>query len=280
MTPSETLTLQETADRLGVHYMTVYRWVRTGLLPATKHDGAWQVRVEDADARADGARDGPGPAKTSRPRRRIDHGARLADRLLAADEGGATRLVDDALAGGVNAEDMCVDVIADAMRRVGDAWERGDASVGDEHQARVIASRLVAHLAPQLTRRGRKRPPIVLGSVSGEQHDLPVGLLAAALRGRGHSVIELGADSPPSAFADAVQHNKPVHAVGVYAARSNDAVIAETVRAVGNVAPDVPVVVGGAGIADADHAARLGGLPVHGDGHVALEALTAPHSTA
>lgn len=280
MTPHETLTLQETADRLGVHYMTVYRWVRTGLLPASKHDGAWQVRVEDADARADGAKAEPPAAKTSRPRRRIDHGARLADRLLAADEGGATRLVDDALAGGVSAEDMCVDVIADAMRRVGEAWERGDASIGDEHQARVIASRLVAHLAPQLTRRGRKRAPIVLGSVVGDQHDLPVGLMAATLRGRGHRVIELGADSPPAAFAGAVRHNMPVHAVGIYAAQESDASIIDTIGAVRDVAQDVPILVGGDGIADAAHAARLGAMPVHGDGHVALDALTSPDSVA
>ncbi|MCU1344909.1 MAG: hypothetical protein JWL70_1175, partial [Acidimicrobiia bacterium] len=35
MTVSE-LTLHEAADALGVHYMTVYRYVRLGLLPARK----------------------------------------------------------------------------------------------------------------------------------------------------------------------------------------------------------------------------------------------------
>ena len=36
MTNPETLGLRECAERLGVHYMTAYRYVRTGMLPATK----------------------------------------------------------------------------------------------------------------------------------------------------------------------------------------------------------------------------------------------------
>ena len=31
-----TISLQEAADQLGVHYMTVYRYVRHGRLPARK----------------------------------------------------------------------------------------------------------------------------------------------------------------------------------------------------------------------------------------------------
>jgi len=270
VTADETLTLQETADRLGIHYMTVYRWVRTGLLPAVKDDGVWRVRVEDADAR----RAAPEPAP--RPRRRIDHGARLADRLLAADEGGAVRIVDDALAGGVSAEDLCLDVITDAMRRVGDAWERGDATVADEHQASVIVSRLLGRLAPQLTRRGRKRAPIILGTVTGDHHGLPVALLAGPLRGRGYRVIELGADTPPEAFADAVRRNQPVVAVGIYSAFPRDEAVIETIAAIRDVAGDVRIVLGGAGITDATHAEALGADAFHGDGHAALATLTAP----
>ena len=41
------LTLQQAADKLGVHYMTVYRYVRTGKLPATRVGGGWQVDPDD-----------------------------------------------------------------------------------------------------------------------------------------------------------------------------------------------------------------------------------------
>ena len=37
------LTLQEVADELGVHYMTAYRYVRLGVMDASKSGGVWQV---------------------------------------------------------------------------------------------------------------------------------------------------------------------------------------------------------------------------------------------
>ena len=41
------LGLQEAADRLGVHYMTAYRYVRTGRLPATRIGSQWWVDPGD-----------------------------------------------------------------------------------------------------------------------------------------------------------------------------------------------------------------------------------------
>jgi len=267
----ETLTLQETADRLGVHYMTVYRWVRTGLLPAVKENGVWRVRAEDADARVEvDVQPDPKP----RSRRRVDHSARLTDRLLAGDEGGATRVVDDALAGGVSAEDLSLDIVTDALRQVGDSWARGDTSVAEEHQASVIATRLVGRLAPHFVRRGRKRGAIVLGTVAGDHHGMPVTLLAGPLRGRGHRVIELGANTPPDAFAETVSREGPVVAVGVFTGFSQEAVVAETVAAVRAVAPDVPIVVGGAGVADREQAEALGADAFSVDGRAAVALLT------
>ena len=48
--PNETITLTEAAERLGVHYMTAYRYVRTGRLPATKLGSEWRVETSDVDA--------------------------------------------------------------------------------------------------------------------------------------------------------------------------------------------------------------------------------------
>ena len=45
--PKKLLTLPQVADKLGVHYMTAYRYVRTGRLPATRVKGAWQVDPAD-----------------------------------------------------------------------------------------------------------------------------------------------------------------------------------------------------------------------------------------
>ena len=44
-----TVSLDQAAKRLGVHYMTVYRYVRLGQLPAERRDGTWHVLVSDLD---------------------------------------------------------------------------------------------------------------------------------------------------------------------------------------------------------------------------------------
>ena len=43
------LTLQEAADELGVHYMTAYRYVRLGVMEASKSGGVWQVQRSAVD---------------------------------------------------------------------------------------------------------------------------------------------------------------------------------------------------------------------------------------
>ena len=44
---NKNLTLHEVAEMLSVHYMTVYRYVHEGHLPATKQGHGWVVQASD-----------------------------------------------------------------------------------------------------------------------------------------------------------------------------------------------------------------------------------------
>ena len=194
MEPEPTIGLQEAADRLGVHYMTAYRYVRTGRLDAERSGGEWRVDPAALDALQQG-RPG-GSARTARPSRAASRAAtvrRLEDRLCANDEAGAWRLVEDALVAGAEPIDVLVDVISPAMARVGDRWEAGELTVADEHQATAIAHRVVGRLGPRFARRGRRRGTVAIGSPEGDHHALPVAIAADVVRGRGFDVAELGA---------------------------------------------------------------------------------------
>src|SRR5690606_17133972 len=48
--PMPHFTLREAADHLGVHYMTMYRYVRLGLIPAVKTAGSWRVTAVDLES--------------------------------------------------------------------------------------------------------------------------------------------------------------------------------------------------------------------------------------
>lgn len=263
-----TLTLQEAADRLGVHYMTVYRWVRTGKLPATKQGASWSVRQADLDALSE-------PAKVAPRSGRVDHVERLTRRLTAGDEAGAMAVAEAALAGGMAPDALYLDVLAGAMVAIGDGWHDGEISVAEEHQATAIMQRLLGRLARNFTRRGRRRGTIVLGAAAGDPHGLPGSFLADPLRGRGFNVVDLGPDTPAEAFVHAATHVDGLVAVGMTLSLAPTDPVREAIAALRGAGVTARIVVGGAAIADAGAAAELGADGWAADGWAALALLTA-----
>lgn len=256
---SRTLTLQEAAERLGVHYMTAYRYVRTGRLPARRVGARWHVDPADLGAVLETAGRPGRLAAAGREHSREQLSRRLAVCMVAGDEPGSWAVAEDALSRGTTPEEVVVGVVGAAMQIVGDRWQAGELAVDDEHRAAGIATRLVGRLGPRFTRRGPKRGTLVIGAPPGERHGLPTALATNVLRGRGFDVVDLGADVPANAFAAAVAKagNPLAAAVGVTAG-DHDRGVRAIVRAVRATTPGVPVLVGGAGIADAAHATRLG----------------------
>ena len=207
------LTLQEAAEELGVHYMTAYRYVRLGLLPAVKAGGTWRVARSDLDEFRSGGPTGPQPDGGSR--RRAPWAERLEARLLAGDARGAWGVIEAALAAGSELESIYLDVLAPAMTAIGDRWERGELDVALEHRASGIAMRLIGRLGPRFVRRGRTRGAVVLAAPAGERHGLPLALVADLLRQHGWEVSDLGADVPHASLVHAVRTTPDVVAVGL-----------------------------------------------------------------
>src|ERR1700679_3853599 len=158
------LGLQDAADRLGVHYMTAYRYVRTGRLRATRIGAQWGGDPRDLKAVSVGA-SVAGQARTvTRKASRATAVRRLEDRLVAGDEPGAWTIVESRLGSGSDAEEILLDSLGQAMRSVGEGWESGDYTVDDEHRASGVASRVVARLGASFTTRGPKRGSVILGT--------------------------------------------------------------------------------------------------------------------
>ena len=278
----ELLTLAEAAQVLGVHYMTAYRYVRTGRLPAAKRGGTWVVGSGDLEefsrgdtsTTASGTSGGSaaGPAPTAGDRRRTGgpgsrrsstYAARLEDRLIHGDEQGAWGVVEEALGSSMTPELVYTSVVGPAMASIGERWARHELAIEDEHLASTTVHRLAGRLGPRFTRRGRHRGTIVVGAPAGDAHGIPVMLMADLLRGRGFDVVDLGANTPPGAFGRAAAGVDRLVAVGICATLTgNDAAIAEAVAAIAEHA-DSPVVLGGRGVnheTDAVIARRLGGV--------------------
>jgi excisionase family DNA binding protein len=247
------LTLAEVAERRGLHYMTVYRHVRTGRLPATKVHGEWQVRAADVDTTPQQISRGK-PGAADLPRRL----PALHDRLLAADEPGVWGIVEGCLSAGAEPVELHHELIIPALQQIGERWSDGDLRIADEHTASAIAYRVVARLGPLMRTKGRARGTIVVGAAAGDIHALAVSIVADILRAAGFDVVDLGGNTPVGSFLDAIRDSDQCRAVGISASVPADDVVRDTVQAIRNAQPDLCVIVGGQSIRDESHARMLG----------------------
>lgn len=246
------LTLRQAADELGVHYMTAYRYVRLGLLPAVKSGAVWQVERADLEKFTSSQ-------QAATPRGDAPWSERLEARLLAADQAGAWKVVESALASGVSPAAVYTDLVGPALRRIGDRWAAGGISVGEEHIATAIAHRLIGRLGGRFTRRGRSRGTVLATTPPGERHVLGLEMLADILRGGGYDVITLGGDVPIESLELAVKQADRLAAVCVSVMVLEDRqALADTIESIRTHAPTTPILLGGAAIPDADAARQAG----------------------
>lgn len=252
-----TLSLQEVAERLDVHYMTAYRYVRTGRLAATQVAGEW--RVERADLERFRKRAAPRRGRTGRGA--VDRRA-VAERfqrcLLRGDEHAAWQVVEDAMASGASPADVLNSVVVPALHEVGEAWASKRCTVAQEHAATAVATRVVGRLGPRFARRGRSQGAVVVGVVAGDAHAVGVHALADLLRGAGFTVTDLGADVPVESFVEAANAADRLVGVGIASYVSGrDRQVRQVVRALRGIT-GVPLVLGGAAIGGEADARHLG----------------------
>jgi excisionase family DNA binding protein len=268
---SDLLTLHEAAERLGVHYMTVYRYVRLGMLPAHKVGGSWRIDPADLAGRASAGRAGaetaggstiqatPPSAPESPRRRRAQWVARLRRRMLAGDGAGSWQVVEAAMASGVEPQDVYVELLGPALHEIGEAWRRGEIGIADEHLASGVATSIIGRMGPRFHRRGRHRGTVLVAMPVGERHGLGVAMLADILTQDGFEVLNLGADTPPASLMAAMAGRDDLRAVVVSVV--NAALLpraARLIAAARRTDPTVPIVAGGFAVPDEPTAERLG----------------------
>ncbi len=269
---TETLTLTDASERLGVHYMTAYKYVRTGRLAAVKDGGQWRVTVEDLQAFEAG--------ETTAPRGDIVP-PMVAERLVAGDENGSFQLLESAMASGADAEEIYLDLIGPAMTLVGERWHAGELSIADEHLASSTALRVVSRLGPRVVSRGRTKGTILLASISEDYHYLPTAMIRDLLRFRGYDVVDLGANTPPESILDrATKIGDDLIAVGLAATNPGaDDVMRVSISAL-NEGLDVPIVVGGGAFSSVEQIELLGNCHASGSAREALDLFDRLHAEA
>ena len=177
------ISLHDVAEMLDVHYMTVYRYVRQGQLPATKVGRSWFVKSSDLKAFRDAK---VHTAEVSEGGRKIAPWAeRLEAQLILGDQRGATEIMEAVLRSGHDLYFLYLHVLTPAMSAIGARWAAGNLEIFVEHRASNIAMRLIGQFGPRFARRGVSKGTVVLGSPASEMHTLSTSMVADLIRFEG-----------------------------------------------------------------------------------------------
>ncbi len=186
---------------------------------------------------------------------------RLSGKYSAAIEAGsftgAERVVQEALAAEATGAQIFARVLTPAMYRIGERWERAEITAADEHLATAITNRIMGSVYGALAlEMPTSKERVLIAAVEGDQHVMGLRMIADVLDGAGYETLYMGADTPLYRLIASVARFEPsVVALGATAPWSA-AQLVDTVRAVRDVAPSLPIVLGGA---QAERAAAAGG---------------------
>jgi 5-methyltetrahydrofolate--homocysteine methyltransferase len=184
----------------------------------------------------------------------------LFDSIVEGDRAQAKAKAQAALDAGVSAEVVLKDGMIAAMKEVGDRFAAGEYYVPEMLVAARAMQEGLALIKPRLINaNASSEGKVVMGTVSGDLHDIGKNLVGMMLEGAGFEIIDLGTDVPPAKFVQAVRAHKP-DLIGMSALLTTtmpgmkatiDAMASEGLR------DQVKVLVGGAPVTE-DYAKKIG----------------------
>ena len=177
----------------------------------------------------------------------------LAQALAAFDEA-RVHAVFDRLLASLSLDTVLAEVVIPYLHELGDAWERGEVTVSQEHFASALIRGRLLGLA-----RGwgaGAGPRALLACPSGELHDLGLIAFGLALRSRGWRITYLGQDTPLDAVGE---HGEALQPNCVVLAFTRRGALDDELGVLKRMAGTVPVWLAGAG-ATAELAERAGAL--------------------
>jgi MerR family transcriptional regulator, light-induced transcriptional regulator len=218
------LRIGELSRRTGVNADTLRAWERRyGLLSPARSDGGFRLYSAEDEERvramraliesglsaaqaARVARSGAIPAPSPGAASPTNADRRLREALERFDEAEANAVLDEAIAA-LSVEALASRVVLPALEEVGERWERGEASVGQEHFATNVVRGRLAGLARNW---GVGSGPLaILACPPGELHDIGLLVFGLVLRARGWRIAYLGANTPIASVAEAAERLAP-----------------------------------------------------------------------
>lgn len=199
----------------------------------------------------------------------------LSERLQDGDDEAVRELTARAIADGVSPSDILDRGLLSGMAVVGRRFRDREIFLPDVLLAARAMQGAMALLEPLLVGSvSRSAGTVVIGTVSGDVHDIGKNLVGIMLQGAGFRVVDLGADVPPERFAEAATEEH-ADVVGMSALLTTTMTgMRETIEQLHEAGARARTIVGGAPMT-ADFARQIGADAYAPDAQHAVEAVRA-----
>ena len=135
---------------------------------------------------------------------------RIHDAVLQGDSDSAAALTEQALQSGITPSEILNKGLISAMDIIGDEFESGTIFIPDMLFSAEAMKAAMEVLRPRLVLSGvEPKGKIVIGTVSGDLHDIGKKLIALMLEGQGFEIVDLGVEVTAERFVDAVREHHP-----------------------------------------------------------------------
>ncbi|MCE5345362.1 MAG: corrinoid protein [Bacteroidales bacterium] len=163
------------------------------------------------------------------------------------DQDGADELAKRALDEGTKPDEILDKALVPAMAKVGNKFSRKEIYVPQMLMAAKAMNSAMVHLKPYFQSGETKRKgKFVIGTVSGDLHDIGKNLVAMMIEGGGWEVIDLGVDVSTEKFMKAMDEN-PGAVLGLSALLTTTMEnMKKTVAAIKEKQPGSKILIGGA----------------------------------
>jgi 5-methyltetrahydrofolate--homocysteine methyltransferase len=128
----------------------------------------------------------------------------IVEAVLIGDVEKTKTLTQEILKKGVSPHDIIEKGLMEGMNLAGDKFEKREYFLPDLLVAAEAVKRATEIIKPFL-KGERGRGTVVIGTVSGDIHDLGKNLVASTLEASGFTVIDLGVDVSPERFVNAAK---------------------------------------------------------------------------
>lgn len=173
-------------------------------------------------------------------------------KMLQSDTKGAMSLIMAYIKDGIPLSNVCVEIVAESMRRVGDLWHQSQISVDTGHCCTSITQIALSQLYPLIFGQEQKGKSVLVACVESELHEMGARMVADLFEYNGWDSIYLGAAVPVESLSSAVMQHQPDLVTLSVTMPQHLLICMDAVERLRNVAPEIKIAVGGNAFSDTD----------------------------